>query len=157
MYCRAKDMAYLTQVEEKVRKCAEGAALATGCKAAFRYTAETYSNMVTNVTLAEAFAKNLTALGHKVEAPEDKSGGGSTDMANVSHEVPAVHAYIAICKPGEATGHSREFAKATLTEAGHKGLTDGAKALAMTAIDIFTDPDLLKAAKEEFRAAFESK
>ena len=85
MYCRAKDMNYLREVEDKVRKCAEGAALATGCKVAFRYTAETYSNMVTNVTLAQAFAYNLTALGRKVETPEEKSGGGSTDMANVSH------------------------------------------------------------------------
>jgi len=110
--------------------------------------------MVTNVTLAEAFAKNLTALGRKVETPEGKGGGGSTDMANVSHEVPAVHAYIAICNPGEAASHSREFAKATLTEMGHKGLLDGAKALAMTAIDIFTDPELLKAAKAEFAKAF---
>jgi len=154
MYCRAKDMDYLKEVEEKVRKCAEGAALATGCKVSFRYTAETYSNMVTNVTLAEAFAKNLTALGRKVETPEGKAGGGSTDMANVSHEVPAVHAYVAICKPGEAASHSREFAKATLTEMGRKGLLDGAKALAMTAIDIFTDPELLKAAKAEFAETF---
>lgn len=150
MYCRAKDMNYLREVEDKVRKCAEGAALATGCKVAFRYTAETYSNMVTNVTLAQSFADNLTALGRKVESPEDKSGGGSTDMANVSHVVPGVHAYVAICKPGEAASHSREFAKATLTEVGHKGLLDGAKALAMTAVDIFTQGGLLAAAKAEF-------
>lgn len=157
MYCRAKDMGYLREVEEKVRKCAEGAALATGCKVAFRYTAETYSNMVTNVTLANAFAANLTALGRNVVPPEEKSGGGSTDMANVSHEVPAVHAYVAICKPGEAASHSREFAKATLTETGHKALLDGAKGLAMTALDIFTDPALLKAAKDEFCAKFPEK
>ena len=157
MYCRAKDMGYLREVEEKVRKCAEGAALATGCKVAFRYTAETYSNMITNVTLAKAFAANLTALGREVVTPEEKSGGGSTDMANVSHVVPGVHAYIAICKPGEAASHSREFAKATLTEMGHKGLLDGAKGLAMTAVDILTCPDLLKAAKDEFAATFAKK
>jgi len=154
MYCRAKDMTYLKEVEEKVRRCAEGAATATGTKVSFRYTAETYSNMVTNVTLANAFAANLETLGRKAQAPEDKSGGGSTDMANVSHEMPSVHAYIAICRPGEATSHSREFAKATLTEAGHKGLLDGAKSLAMTAIDVFTKPELLEDATKEFRARF---
>jgi amidohydrolase len=154
MYCRAADMKYLEEVEAKVRKCAEGAALATGAKVVFRYTAEAYSNMVTNVTLANAFGANLELLGRKVVPPEAKSGGGSTDMANVSHEVPSVHAYIAICKIGEASSHSREFARATLTEVGHKGLLDGAKALAMTAIDAFTRPTLLKAAKDEFRAKF---
>ena len=157
MYCRANDMAYLAEVEKKVRACAEGAALATGAKVSFRYTAETYSNLVTNEALAKAFAANLEALGRKVQAPEAKSGGGSTDMANVSHEVPSVHAYVAICKPGQAASHSREFAQATISEAGHRGLLDGAKALAMTAIDIFTDKTLLEAAKKEFSARFPNK
>lgn len=157
MYCRAKDMAYLAEVEKRVRACAEGAAMATGAKISFRYTAETYSNMVTNETLANAFAVNLETLGRKAQPPESRSGGGSTDMANVSHEVPSVHAYVAICKPDEATSHSREFAKATLTEAGHKGLLDGAKALAMTVVDAFTDPALLAAAKNEFYGKFPEK
>jgi metal-dependent amidase/aminoacylase/carboxypeptidase family protein len=151
MYCRAKDMEYLKEVEAKVRKCAEGAALATGCKVEFRYTAETYSNMLTNVTLAEAFAMNLTALGRKVETPEGKGGGGSTDMANVSHEVPAVHAYIAICNPGEAPltpGSSQGPYEMGTRDLG------GAKALAMTAIDIFTDPDLLKGGQAYCAKAF---
>lgn len=113
--------------------------------------------MIERHAAAKAFAANLTALGREVVTPEEKSGGGSTDMANVSHEVPGVHAYIAICKPGEAASHSREFAKATLTEMGHKGLLDGAKGLAMTAVDILTCPDLLKAAKDEFAATFAKK
>jgi len=151
MYVRAKDMNYLKEVEEKVRKCAEGAATATGAKVKFRYTARTYANMVTNVTLAQAFAKNLEFLGRKVQQPEAKAGGGSTDMGNVSQVVPSIHPYIAICEPGTATGHSREFAKATISEMGHKALLDGAKALAMTAIDVFTSPELFGQIKKEFK------
>ncbi len=150
MYVRAKHMDYLKEVEEKVKKCAEGAALATGAKIKFRQTARTYANMITNKALAGAFARNLEALGRKVSPPEPKSGGGSTDMGNVSQVVPSIHPYIAICKPGTATGHSKEFAKATISEMGHKALVDGAKALAMTAVDIFTDSSLLEAAKKEF-------
>lgn len=153
MYCRASNMDYLKEVEEKVRKCAEGAALATGATVQFRYTARTYSNMITNTVLAEAFARNLEDLGRVVSPPEPKSGGGSTDMGNVSHVVPAIHPYIAICKPGEAASHSREFARATISEMGHKGLLDGAKALAMTALDVLTDPELLARAKKEFEQA----
>lgn len=150
MYVRAKDMDYLRQVEEKVKKCAEGAATATGAQVNFRYTAKTYANLITNETLAQAFAKNLEALGRKVQEPEETAGGGSTDMGNVSHVVPAIHPYIAICEPGTAASHSREFAQATISEMGHKGLLDGAKALAMTAIDVFTDSALLAAIKDEF-------
>ncbi|HHY17212.1 MAG TPA: M20 family metallopeptidase [Firmicutes bacterium] len=150
MYVRAKDMDYLKEIEEKVRNCAEGAALATGAKVKFRHTARTYANMITNKTLAEVFAKNLEALGRKVSPPEPKAGGGSTDMGNVSQVVPSVHPYIAICKPGTATGHSKEFAEATISEMGHEALLDGAKALAMTAIDVFTQSGLLEAARKEF-------
>lgn len=153
MYCRAAEMEYLKEVEEKVRKCAEGAAMATGATVSFRYTANTYSNLITNTVMAQAFADNLEDLGRVVPPPEKRVGGGSTDMGNVSHVVPSIHPYIAICKPGEATSHSREFAKATLTEAGHKGLVDGAKALAMTACDLLTNPELLAKAKAEFEAA----
>jgi len=152
MYCRAEDMEYLKEVEAKVRKCAEGAALATGATVSFRYTAHTYSNLITNSVLAQAFADNLADLGRVVLPPVKRAGGGSTDMGNVSHVVPSIHPYIAICKPGEATSHSREFAKATLTEMGHKGLLDGAKALAMTACDVLTNPELLAKIKAEFES-----
>ena len=150
MYVRAKEMKYLEELEKKVRNCAEGAALATGARVKFRYTAKTYANMVTNKTLASIFTQNLESLGRHVSLPEEKAGGGSTDMGNVSQVVPSIHAYIAICQPGTATSHSKEFAEATVSEMGHKAITDGAKALAATAIDVFSSPDLLKEIKKEF-------
>ncbi|MBP8613809.1 MAG: M20 family metallopeptidase [Firmicutes bacterium] len=150
MYVRAKEMKYLEELEKKVRNCAEGAALATGARVQFRYTAKTYANMVTNRTLANVFAQNLESLGRHVCLPEEKSGGGSTDMGNVSQVVPSVHAYIAICDPGTATSHSREFAEATVSEMGHRAIVDSAKTLAATAIDVLASPDLLKDIKKEF-------
>ncbi len=149
MYVRAKEMDYLKIVEQKVKDCAIGAAQATGAKVKFKYSAKTYANMVTNKTMAQSFAENLEALGRKVSPPELKAGGGSTDMGNVSQVVPSIHPYIAICNYGEATGHSKEFAEATISEMGYKALIDGAKALAMTTIDMFTEKELLTTAKKE--------
>ena len=81
-----------------------------------------------------------------------REGGGSTDFGNVSHEVPAVYAYIGIC--GEEAGwHSREVAAATKTERGHDSLIAGAKTMAMTAIDLMTNADALATAKQEHAAA----
>ena len=61
----------------------------------------------------------------------------------------AIHAYIQIC--GEkVAGHSREFAEASASKRGEEVLLIAAKAMAMTAIDLFTDPDLMERAKEEF-------
>lgn len=150
-YVRANDRNYLKDVIAKVENCARAGALATGATVSFRQTALTYENMLNNDVLGEAYKANLESLGVKVHPAPAKSGGGSTDMGNVSHVCPAIHPYISICGPGIA-GHSREFADATMTEAGRAGMVAAAKAMAMTAIDVLTDTGLRGAAKKEFEA-----
>jgi len=148
LYVRAAKRDYLRQLEEKVKNCARGAALATGATVNFRYTAYTYEDMVTNQTLAAALAQNFAALGRLVE--DNRNGGsGSTDMGNVSHVTPAVHAYIAIAPKGVA-GHSHEFAAAAASPDGDRAVLDGAKVLAMTAVDFLLDPELRQKVREEF-------
>ena len=83
--------------------------------------------------------------------PKGKSGG-STDMGDVSHVVPAIHPWIGLNCP-QCSLHSREFAEVTVTEAGDRALELGAKALALTGLEVLTDPDLLKNIKMEFRQA----
>jgi len=149
MYVRAKEKGYLKEVVEKVKKCAEAAALATGATVKVRNYANTYENMVTNHTLAEAMKKNWEKIGVKVQEPE-REGSGSTDMGNVSQVMPSIHPYIAI-GPEKMPGHSIEFAKAAASEEGQRGLINAAKGLAMTSIDVFTDPDLLRKIRQEFK------
>ena len=47
--------------------------------------------------------------------------------------------------------HTKEFAEDTLTEVGHKCILLGAKSLAMTTLDLFNDPNLVKESIEEFK------
>lgn len=149
MYVRAREKEYLKEVVEKVKKCAEGSAMGTGSTMKVRNYANTYENMVTNHTLAEAMKKNWEKIGVKVQTPE-KEGSGSTDMGNVSQVVPSIHPYIAI-GPEEMPGHSIQFTKAAASEQGHTGLISAAKGLAMTTIDVLTDPGLLAKIKQEFK------
>lgn len=72
-------------------------------------------------------------------------------MGNVSHVVPAIHAYIAI-GPKELISHTKEFAQAAASEVAHRAMISAAKAMAMTAIDLLTRPELLEEIKEEFRS-----
>jgi metal-dependent amidase/aminoacylase/carboxypeptidase family protein len=65
----------------------------------------------------------------------DMPTGGSTDMGNVSHVVPAIHPFLAI-DAGEAVNHQPEFAAATITPSGDKTIRDGALAMAWTVIDL---------------------
>ena len=65
----------------------------------------------------------------------DPATGGSTDMGNVSHVVPAIHPFLDLgCAP--VTNHQPEFAAATLTPEGDRMLRDGALAMAWTVIDL---------------------
>jgi len=155
MYVRAQDKEYMKEVVKKVKKCAEGAAVATGTTMKVRNYANTLDNTVTNQALAGAMKKNWEKIGVKVEQKE-REGGGSSDIGNVSQVVPAIHPYIAI-GPENMPGHSTEFLKAAASEQGHKALIDAAKGLAMTAIDVYTDTELLARIKKEFREFKEKK
>ncbi|MDI6824420.1 MAG: amidohydrolase [Bacillota bacterium] len=148
MYVRARDPAYLEEVERRVRDCAQGAVLATGARVEFRYTARTYQSVLVNGTLARLYGQNLADLGVTLEGPEARSGGGSTDAGNVSRVVPLIHPYFAIC-PAGTPGHSVEFARAAASQDAHRAMLTTAKALAMTAWDLFSDPSLVEEARAE--------
>jgi hypothetical protein len=72
-------------------------------------------------------------------------------MGDVSQAVPSIHAYIQICGE-EIAGHSREFAEASSSKRGEEVILIAAKAMAMTAIDLFTNSELMESAKEEFKS-----
>ena len=76
---------------------------------------------------------------------------GSSDMGNVSQIVPAIHPYVTIVDPGTG-GHTPEFAAAAASERGHQALIRSAKAMAMTAVDLLTQPALMAQTKAEFEA-----
>jgi len=150
---RAVEKDVALAVLARVEDCARAGALAASAEVRLTRADEHYANMVPNTVLADLFDANLAALGREVQPPEPNERMGSTDMGNVSHVVPALHPYIAIA-PEEVAGHSPEFRAASISPEGHAGLLDAAKALAMTAIDLFSNPDLVDAAWEEHRARF---
>jgi metal-dependent amidase/aminoacylase/carboxypeptidase family protein len=76
---------------------------------------------------------------------------GSSDMGNVSQVVPAIHPYIAI-GPEEMGGHTEAFCAAAGSAEGHRGMLDGAKLLAMTAIDLLAEPANVAEAQRTFQA-----
>jgi amidohydrolase len=146
-YVRAGETEYRDELLGKLRRCAEGAALATGATLTFNEVGHAYKAMKPNKLLGGAFAENLEALGWSLNPPKDNSLG-STDMGDVSQAVPSIHAYVQICDE-DLAGHSREFAEAAGSERGHRAMLVAAKTLAMTAVDVLVDPDLVKRMWEE--------
>jgi metal-dependent amidase/aminoacylase/carboxypeptidase family protein len=142
-YVRARDAEELEPLKRRVQACFESGALATGARLTADWGDVDYLDMNTCWPLAAAYQANAEALGREF-FPHEKlpaSVAGSTDMGNVSHRVPSIHPMIAAAPP-HCTIHNAEFTKWAGSETGDRAALDGAKALAMTAIDFLTDADL---------------
>lgn len=143
-YLRARERHELDQVVEKFKRICKGASYMTGATYEIRKFENSNDNLISNGVLGNLFEGNLEKLGINDVLPNIE-GGGSTDMGNVSQIVPSIHPYLAIGGK-EIRGHSREFARATCSPQAYNTMTNAAKALAMTTLDLIYSPGhLLKA------------
>jgi len=146
---RAAARATMADVMEKVKRCAEGAALQTGARVEFEQGlvyAERYNNRV----LAGLFAGNMGCLGVEGERPPSEGGVGSSDIGNVSMVCPTIHPYLKIAD--DVSGHTVEFREAAGSPRGYEAMLAAAKGLAMTALDVFYRPETVTAMWDEFKA-----
>jgi metal-dependent amidase/aminoacylase/carboxypeptidase family protein len=146
---RSPEDHYLDELKEKVLKCFQAAALATGCRLEYRWGLRCNA-MLNNQTLLGPWRENMKAIGRQVGEIIENSG--STDTGNVSVTVPTLHGFVSISEESLPL-HSEEFCRAARSEGGFRAAIDGAKAMAMTAIDLITKPEILKRAKEELDKA----
>lgn len=136
------------ELVDKVIACAQSGAQAIGCQLIYKVTPG-YKEIIPNRIMAGLFKSNLESLGRIVVDPDPNERMGSTDMGDISHLVPSIHPYLAIA-PENVAGHTLEFREYCISEHGKSAMLDAAKALAMTAVDLLTNPDLLEKAKQEF-------
>lgn len=152
-YVRSANMRDLAKLTERVVACFEAAALATGCRVDVRSIDKPYANLVQNNPMAEAYTANMGTLGLRLPTRQESQGGlggASTDMGDVSYTVPSIHPSFAI--PTDAVNHTPGFTASAATPQAHEATLRAAKALAMTAVDLFCNPEVLAAAKADFAA-----
>ncbi|HVM41332.1 MAG TPA: hypothetical protein VM618_11215, partial [Acidimicrobiia bacterium] len=77
---------------------------------------------------------------------------GSTDMGNVSKWVPSIHPMIAVAPPNVPL-HSPDFTAHAVSANADRAVVEGAKSLALTGVDVWTDGGLLDAVRAEFDTA----
>lgn len=177
-YVRNPKREIVKEVFDRVVKAAQGAAMGTETKVDYEIIGGTYDLLI-NRSLAAAMQKNLEQVGgiiytpdemvfakkiqatlNKPPAPETAAvieplktetdaGGGSTDVGDVSWNVPTVGMQAGTWVPGTAA-HSWQAVACGGTSIGAKGMMVAAKTMALTAIDLFTNPLLINKAKEEF-------
>jgi amidohydrolase len=140
-YVRGDSTAVMEGARDKVLRCFEAGALATGCDLHVAEPTAPYAEFRTDDAVLDLYVRNAQGLG-RVFTDGDTGLGrmsrASTDMGNVSQVVAAIHPYIGIGS-APAVNHQREFAAACVTAAADVALLDAATALALTVVDAATD------------------
>lgn len=148
-FIRAADRTYLEELEEKVRRIAEGAAIMTETRVEITRPGPTCYDMRPSYVIGRAYEENMRQAGLEVNARDQSTRGPySTDFGNVSYVVPSVTGSFAISHE-PIPGHSQQVVDASASPYGHEQLLKVSTAMALIALDLFTDPELLAAAKDE--------
>ena len=146
MLVRAPTVAYVKEVMGKVRNVAEGAALMTGCD--YKITeAELHYDMRPSYQIGQRYTDNMREMGIEINA-EPKRGMHSTDFGNISYKLPSITGSFAISHE-PIPGHSQQVVDASGSDFGYDQMIKVSKAMALTALDLLTEPDLLAKAKDE--------
>lgn len=85
-----------------------------------------------------------------LEETQEHPMGGSTDVGDVSFVVPTIR-MGATTAPKGTPWHSWAVVACGGMSIGHKGMAYAAKALSMTVVDLFEDPELREKVKAEFK------
>ena len=212
-YIRAAEKDYLTEVVERIRKVAEGAAMMTETTLEVRFQ-DGFSPVLNNHYLADLQYQSMQKIGALEFTEEeiayaqqvnDAFGGtnsayltqriaalsslekesdlpdlldelksqplvaenfpaldigvispGSTDVGDLSQVAP-ISMLATACWPTSVPGHSWGNVSASGMSIGHKGMLHAAKIMALTAAEIYANPEHLKPIKVEFQRHTEGK
>jgi amidohydrolase len=151
-YVRSATRAYTDELVQKVLHCAEGAALQTGCTLKTSFYEYSYDELRTNETLSQVFSDQLNEMGIDPKDIEIGKDHGSLDLGNVSIQCPTIHPFVKVVGEKHML-HTKEFRDLALQEPALDAMIFTAKALANTAYEVISSPELLQRIKDEFAAA----
>jgi amidohydrolase len=149
-YVRSRTIAELHELEPRVMNILAAGALATGCTHDVVRYSDLYSEFLDDEETLSLYRANAEHLGRHFLGPQkqrpplqphdgEHAISASTDMANVSLKVPSIHPMVGIEARG-ASNHQPEFTAACATPSADLAVRDGALAMALTCIDLATNP-----------------
>ena len=141
-YVRSDTIESLQPLKARIAKCLEAGAMAADCTISFDWEKFTYADLADNLPLLTSYVQNSAQLGRDLTTDFlPGTGGGSTDMGNLSYLVPSIHPMLQVAPHGVSL-HSAQFAEFTASKEADKAVLDGAKIMAMTAIDMWLSDTL---------------
>jgi len=175
-YVRDFNVDILEDIWSRVIKTAEGAALGTDTRLEYEIIHGNRPVLANNVVqkmmydnlvevggvkynrkekaFAEKIYKTLRSpsldlsSAKEVQSYEFTKGKGSTDVGDVSWMVPTAGLRVATWIPG-TSAHTWQAVSAGGMSIGMKGMMNAAKTIAGTAVDIYSNPEVVKSAKKE--------
>jgi amidohydrolase len=135
---RAPTYARMEAVVERVARCFEAGALATGARLELALEVA-YRDMRHDPEMAAIYRRHAESLGRVFGG--ERSMPVSSDMGNVSHEVPSIHPMIGVAADG-AVNHQAAFADVCVGPSAERAIFDGALSMALTVIDLAADGPL---------------
>ncbi|CDS06279.1 hypothetical protein LRAMOSA08807 [Lichtheimia ramosa] len=148
----------IVRLMEKMENCFRAAAMATGCEVKWTWREiGVTKDVVQNGPMADVYKdymERTAGTSFPSIAEQEKKGGGSTDMGNVSYEVPTLHPMRAIGTT--AANHTIEFTKAAATKQAHEATLQGSEGLAVTALKVLNNDSFFEAVKKDFESTVRS-
>ncbi|MEJ4089497.1 amidohydrolase [Galbibacter orientalis] len=177
-YARHTHRDVVIDIFDRIVKASEGAAMGTGTTVDYEMIGGTHE-LLPNLSLQKVMYDNLVEVGGVAYTDEEtkfankialtlgyekadiaavngvepykteSEARGSTDVGDVSFTLPTAGLRAATWVSGTPS-HSWQAVACGGTSIGNKGMVVAAKTIALTAVDIFEDKELLEKAKEEF-------
>lgn len=137
---RSDTLSALSELEPKILRCFHAGEVATGATLEVNAPSPPYSEFITDEDLARIYKIEAIALGREFS---DSAAGirASTDMANISLEVPSIHPLLSI-DSWPAVNHQPEFTAAAKSPSADRAVMEGALAMANTIIEVALNPNL---------------
>jgi aminobenzoyl-glutamate utilization protein B len=177
LYARHPSMPVLDGIWERIQKCAEAGALATETKLETELINSSYDTLP-NDALSALVDRNLRRVGGVEYTPEERDfaiaiqktmgtqtpppdraatidnpregvWSASTDVGDISWNIPTAQLTTATFAPG-IPPHTWQSTACVGMSIGQKGMVVAAKTIALTAMDLFTDPAQVRTARESF-------
>ena len=123
------------EVWERVRRCFDAGAVATGTSVEYTVLPSLYREFRHDPDLAPLFEKHAKAIGRTFPDYPDKMFG-STDMGNLSLRIPAIHPMLTFDLPLQAGNHTAAFAVAAGGPDGDRFVHDAGLAMALTIAEV---------------------
>lgn len=144
---RSFKMTFMEDAVEKVKKCVQAGALATGCQV--EITEEPgYQGRVCNHVLADVLRKNFDLLGEPLmDGMVDDNGG--EDFGNLNRVIPGVMPYPTLLPERKISNHTPLFLELANSPKSREVILLGSRVMAYTGLDLFLDTSIIDAAKAE--------